>query len=762
MLKKRSKAISMLICLAFLFTMIMPATVFASSYVDFSSSAATVSDSDDPQNLGFVKLEDFDDVAAIYIEITLPSDVDWDTGASIDKAGTLAYDSNGDGTKDTQFEISDFITTNDTTNIPEATFVSGDGDEYVVWFDTTDGAIDWDSLYIKAKFQYIIVDDDADDDIYASVVVRGIDDDEFTWRASEDCLIGEKAESEITVTAKAAKSIEVGDDQKLAKVTFTENIDGAFEVGDTIVMTLPDDVEWDLANIVAHNGSAVVSGNYGLAATITQTDDDELTLTITGSSEGAFEDKFSLTGYVTVFPGTDDGDVEVSVESDLGDADFDDVDVVLAVIGESDLTIDVDDDSDDDIYIADYNKELDTFTFEANADFAAEDSITLTLSDGVKWYMTEAQFEAAVDDVEVLGFYDDNESVWLEVTGTPGDELEFANLKVATTPDAPAGDITVTIGEDYFGDFVIGTVVDQAEVSADSVVVSSGDVSAAAGDITLTETAKDVFTAGDFDNYFLSLSLPSGVAFADKPTVSINDDEVDVNFYSEWEFDINTADDKHGDKFSDGDSDLYIVFDEDDFSSSKVDTITISDILYTLDSRLNNSEVEVAIGGTVVNYLAEAEDTVVIEDLEKDYEDGEVYAVVNATTEAEGNADSVYTIGSTTYTINGIEYTMDVAPYISGDRTFMPIRYVAYALGINDANILWDGAAQTVTLMKGDKVVQLQVGSTTLLINGATVTMDVAPVNVNGRVCLPIRFVAQAFGAVVGWDAATQQVTIEM
>ncbi len=65
--------------------------------------------------------------------------------------------------------------------------------------------------------------------------------------------------------------------------------------------------------------------------------------------------------------------------------------------------------------------------------------------------------------------------------------------------------------------------------------------------------------------------------------------------------------------------------------------------------------------------------------------------------------------------------------------------------------------------MKGDKVVQLKVGSTTMLVNGAAVTMDAAPQNVDpGYVCLPIRFVAQAIGANFDWDAATQQVSIEM
>ena len=42
----------------------------------------------------------------------------------------------------------------------------------------------------------------------------------------------------------------------------------------------------------------------------------------------------------------------------------------------------------------------------------------------------------------------------------------------------------------------------------------------------------------------------------------------------------------------------------------------------------------------------------------------------------------VMTIGSATYTINGVEKTMDVAPFINGSRTMIPVRFAAEAFGI--------------------------------------------------------------------------------
>ena len=40
------------------------------------------------------------------------------------------------------------------------------------------------------------------------------------------------------------------------------------------------------------------------------------------------------------------------------------------------------------------------------------------------------------------------------------------------------------------------------------------------------------------------------------------------------------------------------------------------------------------------------------------------------------------TIGSATYTVNGTEKTADVAPFINGSRTMVPVRFAAEAFGI--------------------------------------------------------------------------------
>lgn len=43
--------------------------------------------------------------------------------------------------------------------------------------------------------------------------------------------------------------------------------------------------------------------------------------------------------------------------------------------------------------------------------------------------------------------------------------------------------------------------------------------------------------------------------------------------------------------------------------------------------------------------------------------------------------------GSTVATVNGVGKTLDVAPVISNERTFMPLRFVAENLGLKAGRI---------------------------------------------------------------------------
>ncbi|HWQ74244.1 MAG TPA: copper amine oxidase N-terminal domain-containing protein [Syntrophomonas sp.] len=125
-------------------------------------------------------------------------------------------------------------------------------------------------------------------------------------------------------------------------------------------------------------------------------------------------------------------------------------------------------------------------------------------------------------------------------------------------------------------------------------------------------------------------------------------------------------------------------------------------------------------------------------------------------------AVAAFTPDSLTYTINGETRQMDVAPYIKNDRTYVPVRYLAYSLGVAEDGVAWSPEAQTVTITLNDTVLQLTIGSTTMLVNDEPVEMDVAPEIVSDRTFLPARWVAEALGATVEWDETLNQAVIIM
>ena len=123
---------------------------------------------------------------------------------------------------------------------------------------------------------------------------------------------------------------------------------------------------------------------------------------------------------------------------------------------------------------------------------------------------------------------------------------------------------------------------------------------------------------------------------------------------------------------------------------------------------------------------------------------------------------TVFTVGSMNYTVNGVQKTMDVAPYINAnDRAMLPVRFAANATGISDNNIFWNAADQSVTLIRSARTVRMVISSSTMWINSVEAVMDTVPVIIEpGRTMLPIRYVAQALDCEIVWDAAARTVTI--
>ncbi len=123
--------------------------------------------------------------------------------------------------------------------------------------------------------------------------------------------------------------------------------------------------------------------------------------------------------------------------------------------------------------------------------------------------------------------------------------------------------------------------------------------------------------------------------------------------------------------------------------------------------------------------------------------------------------------------INGqvIKRQMDVKPLIKNDRLMLPLRSLAEMIG---AKVEWDPQTRTAIFTNKGIVAKIQIdGNEIVLSNGKVIKMDSKPLNINGRILLPISNVANVFGLTNGntkdgidqnieWDGDNKTVEINL
>ena len=111
--------------------------------------------------------------------------------------------------------------------------------------------------------------------------------------------------------------------------------------------------------------------------------------------------------------------------------------------------------------------------------------------------------------------------------------------------------------------------------------------------------------------------------------------------------------------------------------------------------------------------------------------------------------------------VNGTKINFpDAEPFIDeNSRTQVPIRFVGEALG---ADVSWDGNTKKVTITLNGKKVVLQIGNKNYEVNGQQKQMDTVALLKESRTFVPVRFVSEALGATVKWNANIRTVYIDM
>lgn len=101
--------------------------------------------------------------------------------------------------------------------------------------------------------------------------------------------------------------------------------------------------------------------------------------------------------------------------------------------------------------------------------------------------------------------------------------------------------------------------------------------------------------------------------------------------------------------------------------------------------------------------------------------------------------------------------TFAVNPKNANGTTIVQLRPLFEALNIE---IKWNASTQTVEGTKGTNSFSLRINSRSASVNGKTVTLSSPGRNENGNTLVPLRFVGEATGAAVGWNAAGRTITI--
>ena len=166
----------------------------------------------------------------------------------------------------------------------------------------------------------------------------------------------------------------------------------------------------------------------------------------------------------------------------------------------------------------------------------------------------------------------------------------------------------------------------------------------------------------------------------------------------------------------------------------------MTDELYDLDSKYN------AAGDGLFKYKA-----VTVND-----------SYVDVITSARDQDDSttnkkiIITVGALTMAVGTETVNLDAPAYINSENyTMLPVRAISEAFG---ATVNWDAASRTVTVLSGQRIISMTIGSRTMYINGTPVAMNTTAAIVNDRTFIPVRDLANSLGiSAINWTELLAQ-----
>lgn len=108
--------------------------------------------------------------------------------------------------------------------------------------------------------------------------------------------------------------------------------------------------------------------------------------------------------------------------------------------------------------------------------------------------------------------------------------------------------------------------------------------------------------------------------------------------------------------------------------------------------------------------------------------------------------------------LNDQEVKSEVAPVLVNGRLMLPVGVIFKALG---AEVTWHEKERRVTATKGDLTILMEIGTSSMAVNGVPRKLEVPPMLIENRTFIPVRAVAEAMGLEVSWDPDTYTASLK-
>jgi|GEM_PF-1201903 len=107
--------------------------------------------------------------------------------------------------------------------------------------------------------------------------------------------------------------------------------------------------------------------------------------------------------------------------------------------------------------------------------------------------------------------------------------------------------------------------------------------------------------------------------------------------------------------------------------------------------------------------------------------------------------------------VSGQPLQLDVSPLLHHGITYVPVRAAESLAGVRIES--WDGETKSVTIRhESGAVITLRAGGSTVQQQSLAAG---EPIIIDGRVMVPVRFMAESFGWTVSWDHATKTIRLD-